>query len=278
MIISLAMGLTVAWIEQVMYYIMWVYTLEVSTKLLAHVGFHKTARRFFADPFCVLDFSLVAMDLVMHYGLQQEDDKGASDGKMLRMLKIAKGARALRVVGRVVKVYRAKLANKKRAAELLAQAALLDDELGAAMGAFTRHRVAPLLYDVIRAAGDARDEAALAEAACARALSRTLARRGTVGGTKLSPPDPLRPPSFVALEKVRAREPAALRAAEQGARRAAARVLARDARGLGGRRGVLRVARRVGRDGLRVRGRAARVPRAEGRRHVRRAATRAGRG
>ena len=61
----------------------------------------------------MLDFSLVAMDLVMHYGLQQEDDKGASDGKMLRMLKIAKGARALRVVGRVVKVYRAKLANKK---------------------------------------------------------------------------------------------------------------------------------------------------------------------
>ena len=51
MIISLAMGLTVAWIEQVMYYIMWVYTLEVSTKLLAHVGFHKTARRFVADPF-----------------------------------------------------------------------------------------------------------------------------------------------------------------------------------------------------------------------------------
>ena len=57
----------------------------------------------------MLDFALVAMDLVMHYGLQQQAaGGGARDGKMLRALKIVKGARAMRVVGRVVKVPRAR--------------------------------------------------------------------------------------------------------------------------------------------------------------------------
>ena len=136
------------------------------------------------------------------------------------------------------------------------------------MGAFTRHRVAPLLYDVIRAAGDARDEAALAEAACAGVLAEPSRR--AVGG-QLSP-DPLRP-MLVALEKVGSRT-CCSPAAEQGARRCCA-VLSRDARGLGGDEAFF--ASRVVWDAtVFARSRARRARRDEGRRHVPRAA--AGRG
>lgn len=98
----------------------------------------------------------------MYYAI--EGDSAFKDNSyMFRMLKMFKGARALRIVGRALKMYEAEQKKRELDAELKKQAEVMGNELATTMQLLTENGVGELLYTMIDTAGDGADEADLAE-------------------------------------------------------------------------------------------------------------------
>jgi hypothetical protein len=98
----------------------------------------------------------------MFYGIEGKSNI-ANNSRMLRLVKLFKGARALRIVGRAVKIYQAQLAKREMDEELQKQAEAMGNEVATMMQLLTENGVGELLYTMIDTAGDGADEADLAE-------------------------------------------------------------------------------------------------------------------
>ncbi|KAH8055452.1 cellulose 1,4-beta-cellobiosidase [Aureococcus anophagefferens] len=162
-VLGLMYGLSNGFVDTyVLFLIMWIFTAEVTIKMTAHVYCHRTLSKFFTDFFCVMDLLLVLFDLISYYAL--ESSGGATNNlRTVRMLKLFKSARIMRVVGRAVKIRRAKMAAAQAEKDNADMLDLIGNESETTLRGLHKHGVAAVCVDTLDSAGDGVHDAELGE-------------------------------------------------------------------------------------------------------------------
>ena len=173
LLLKLLYGLQDPFCDALLIVCIFIYTSECVTKIITHIVAFQTLHKYVTDPFCMLDFCLVAFDLVMFFVVEEEENSGssnASSARVLKTLKLLKSARALRIVGRAWKLYIARLEKAKMSEEQREHAEILSQELQATMVHFCANEIPDLLYSIIETAGDDAFSAELAQNAYGLAM------------------------------------------------------------------------------------------------------------
>ncbi|KAH8088870.1 cellulose 1,4-beta-cellobiosidase [Aureococcus anophagefferens] len=162
-VLGLMYGLSNGFVDTyVLFLIMWIFTAEVTIKMTAHVYCHRTLSKFFTDFFCVMDLLLVLFDLISYYAF--ESSGGATNNlRTVRMLKLFKSARIMRVVGRAVKIRRAKMAAAQAEKDNADMLDLIGNESETTLRGLHKHGVAAVCVDTLDSAGDGVHDAELGE-------------------------------------------------------------------------------------------------------------------
>jgi len=191
MVLKMQYGFQMNELDLLLLISMWIYAVEVATKICVHLVAFQTLRKFVTDPFCMLDLTLVTFDLIMYFAFPEPaagDDDGpssessggsASSARLLKTLKLLKSARALRIVGRAWKIYRARLERAKMSEEQQAQAEALSQELQATMIGYSRAGIPDLLYSIVAGTAEsgAADEGGAELARAAYGLAMLLVKQ-----------------------------------------------------------------------------------------------------